>query len=107
MMAVLKQAADMFMPCVESLYQNPVHGSILQQEIQELCKSYDVCNNDEDFMTCFINKVTQELATMEEFTLDAEDVSRRTVGCILASKTLPREKSKLFATFHWLLLLLK
>ncbi|XP_065308092.1 uncharacterized protein [Dermacentor albipictus] len=90
MMSVLKQAADMFMPCIEGLYHTPIHGSILEEAVQGICRNYDKCNElGERWTACFTEMTTEFL------------------GCMMSSKTVPREKQRLFAALHWLLLLLK
>ncbi|XP_050049154.1 uncharacterized protein [Dermacentor andersoni] len=91
MMSVLKQAADMFMPCIEALYHTPMHGSILEQAVQGICRNYDKCNE----------------ATIKDFPYEPSMMAQKSVGCMMSSKTVPREKQRLFAALHWLLLLLK
>ncbi|XP_077557161.1 uncharacterized protein LOC144172285 isoform X2 [Haemaphysalis longicornis] len=91
MMSVLKQAADMFMPCVEGLYHNPVHGSILEEGLQMLCRNHGRCIE----------------TSIKDFPHNPSIITEKTLGCMLSSKTVPREKQRFFAALHWLLLLLK
>ncbi|KAH6933695.1 hypothetical protein HPB50_017661 [Hyalomma asiaticum] len=94
MMSVLKQAADMFMPCIEGLYNMPVHGSILE-EIHETLGA------------CLVETTAEYLSTIKDFPYDPNVMAEKTLGCMMSSKTVPREKQRFFAALHWLLLLLK
>ncbi|XP_075541776.1 uncharacterized protein LOC142575889 isoform X1 [Dermacentor variabilis] len=108
MMSVLKQAADMFMPCIEALYHTPIHGSILEEVVQGICRNYDKCNElGERWTACFTEMTTEFLATIKDFPYEPSMMAQKSVGCVMSSKTVPREKQRLFAALHWLLLLLK
>ncbi|XP_037280908.2 uncharacterized protein LOC119174184 [Rhipicephalus microplus] len=108
MMSVLKQAADMFMPCIEGLYDMPIHGNIIEEAIQRVCRTYDKCNEiPENVADCLIEMTVEYLSTIKDFPYDPNVMAQKTLGCMMSSKTVPREKQRFFAALHWLLLLLK
>ncbi|KAL1421091.1 hypothetical protein MTO96_023517 [Rhipicephalus appendiculatus] len=98
----------MFMPCIEGLYNMPLHGSILEEAIQGVCRTYDKCNEiPENFAACLIETTAEYLTTIKDFPYDPNVMAQKTLGCMMSSKTVPREKQRFFAALHWLLLLLK
>ncbi|XP_077557159.1 uncharacterized protein LOC144172285 isoform X1 [Haemaphysalis longicornis] len=107
MMSVLKQAADMFMPCVEGLYHNPVHGSILEEGLQMLCRNHGRCIETENWQACLTDVAEEFFTSIKDFPHNPSIITEKTLGCMLSSKTVPREKQRFFAALHWLLLLLK
>ncbi|XP_037557692.1 uncharacterized protein LOC119434670 [Dermacentor silvarum] len=80
MMSVLKQAADMFMPCIEGLYHTPIHGSILEEAVQGICRNFDKCSElGESWGACFVETTAEFLATVKDFPYEPNTMAQKSV----------------------------
>ncbi|XP_077508394.1 uncharacterized protein LOC144119712 [Amblyomma americanum] len=79
MMSVLKQAADMLMPCIEELYHTPIHGSILEEAIQMVCNNYDRCKELGDAWTnCLVETTEEFYKSVKDFPHDPGMLAEKT-----------------------------